>query len=45
METKTSALYPGYDQRRKKQEALAADQEEETDLKALESKLKRRGKR
>ena len=45
METKTSALYLDYDQRRKTQEALAADQEDEADLKALETKLKRRPKK
>ena len=45
METKTSALYLDYDQRRKKQEAQAADQEDEADLKALETKIKRRPKK
>ena len=45
METKTSALYLDYDQRRKTQEALAADQEDEADLKALETKIKRRPKK
>ncbi len=45
MESKTSSLYLDYDQRRKKQEALAADQEDETDLKALENKIKRRPKK
>ncbi|MEI8294682.1 MAG: hypothetical protein WCG66_12005 [bacterium] len=42
METQTNALYLDYDQRRKKQEAQAADQEDEADLKALETKIKRR---
>jgi len=42
METKTSALYLDYDQRRKTQEAQEADQEDEADLKALEIKIKRR---
>ena len=45
METKTSALYLDYDQRRKAQEAQAADQEDEADLKALETKIKRRPKK
>jgi hypothetical protein len=45
METKTSALYLDYDQRRKKQEAQAADQEDEADLRALETKIKRRPKK
>ena len=45
METKTSALYLDYDQRRKQQEALEADQEDEADLKALEDKIKGRSKK
>ncbi len=45
MEAKTSALYLDYDQRRKTQEAQTADQEDEADLKALETKLKRRPKK
>jgi hypothetical protein len=45
MEATTSALYLDYDQRRKKQEALSADQQDEADLKALETKLKRRPKK
>jgi hypothetical protein len=45
MEDKTSALYLHYDQRRKKQEALEADQQDETDLKALETRIKRRPKK
>ncbi|MFM2197771.1 MAG: hypothetical protein RLZZ505_1203 [Verrucomicrobiota bacterium] len=45
METQTNALYLDYDQRRKKQEAQAADQEDEADLKALETKIKRRPKK
>ena len=44
METKTSALYLDYDQRRKQQEALAADEQDEAELKALESQLKKRKK-
>lgn len=42
MENKTSALYLDYDRRRKTQEAQAADQEDEADLKALEAKIKKR---
>lgn len=45
METKTSTLYLDYDQRRKAQEAQAADQEDEADLKALETKIKGRPKK
>ncbi|MCK9293477.1 MAG: virulence RhuM family protein [Desulfobulbaceae bacterium] len=45
METKTSALYLDYDQRRKQQEAQEADQEDEADLKALEDKIKGRPKK
>jgi hypothetical protein len=45
MESETSALYLDYDQRRKQQEALAADQRDEAELKALETKLKGRPKR
>jgi hypothetical protein len=45
MESKTSALYLDYDQRRKTQEALAADQQDEAELKALETKLKGRPKK
>ena len=45
LETQTNALYLDYDQRRKKQEAQAADQEDEADLKALETKIKRRPKK
>lgn len=42
MEASTNALYLGYDERRKKQEAIAADQTDEADLKSIEAKLKRR---
>ena len=45
MESKTTALYLDYDQRRKTQEAQAADQEDEADLKAIEAKIKRRPKK
>lgn len=44
MERNTNALYLDYEQHRKAQEAIAADQEDEADLKALETKLKRRTK-
>jgi len=44
METKTSALYLDYNQRRKTQEAQAADQEDEAEITALETKLKKRKK-
>lgn len=44
METMTSSLYLDYDQHRKTEEAQAADQEDEADLKALENKIKRRPK-
>jgi len=44
METKTSALYLDYDQRRNTQEAQAADQEDEAEITALETKLKKRKK-
>jgi len=44
MQSTTSALYLDYDQRRKQQEALEADQQDEAELKALESKLKGRPK-
>lgn len=42
MESKTSALYLDYDQRRKAQEAQEADQQDEAVLKALEQKIKHR---
>jgi hypothetical protein len=45
MEQQTSALYLDFDQQRKKQEAFEADQQDETELKALESKLKQRNKK
>ncbi|PIV37224.1 MAG: hydroxyacid dehydrogenase, partial [Lysobacterales bacterium CG02_land_8_20_14_3_00_62_12] len=44
MQSTTSALYLDYDQRRKQQEALEADQQDEAELKALETKLKGRPK-
>lgn len=44
METRTSELYLEFDQTRKRQEAMAADQQDEIDLKALENAVKRRAK-
>ncbi len=44
MEHNTHALYLDFDQRRKQQEAMQADQQDEAELKALESALKRRTK-
>jgi hypothetical protein len=44
MEASTSALYLDFDARRKKQEALAADQADDAELRSLEAKLKRRPK-
>jgi hypothetical protein len=45
MEERTGELYLEFDQNRKKQEALQADQQDEADLKSLEAKLKRRPKK
>ena len=42
MESTTHALYLEFDERRKKQEALQADQQDEADLKAIEDRVKRR---
>ena len=42
METRTAELYQQFDQQRRQQDALQADQQDEADLQALESKLKRR---
>ena len=42
MEETTTELYLAFDQRRKAEEARAADLEDEADLKALEARLKRR---
>jgi hypothetical protein len=44
MEAHTGELYLKFDQDRKKQEAIETDQQDETELKALETKLKRRNK-
>lgn len=45
MESKTSALYLDYDQRRQQQDALHADQQDDADLKALENTIKHRPKK
>jgi hypothetical protein len=45
MEERTGELYLKFDQNRKEQEALQADQQDEADLKTLEAKLKRRPKK
>ena len=45
MESKTEALYQDFDQRRKQQEALQDDQQDEAELKALENTIKRRPKK
>ena len=42
MEARTAELYEQFDQQRRKQDALLADQQDEADLQALESKLTRR---
>jgi hypothetical protein len=44
MQSTTSALYMGYDQCRKQQEAQEADQQDDAELKALENIIKRRPK-
>jgi hypothetical protein len=44
MEARTGELYLKFDQDRKRQEALEADQQDEADLTALETKIKRRPK-
>jgi hypothetical protein len=41
----SSVVYRQFDQGRKRQEALAADQQDEPELKALETKRKRRPKK
>lgn len=45
MEARTGELYLKFDQDRKGQEAIAADQQDEADLQALETKIKRRPKK
>ncbi len=42
MEARTDALYRQFDQDRKRQDAIEADQQDEAELNALEAKLKRR---
>ena len=44
METRTGELYRKFDQDRKRQEAIQADQQDEADLHALETKIKGRPK-
>ena len=44
MEARTGELYLRFDQDRKRQEAIAADQQDEAELKALEAALKNRAK-
>ena len=44
MTQRTATLYEEFDAQRKQRDALAADQQDEVDLKALETKLKRRPK-
>ena len=45
MEARTGELYLKFDQDRKRQEAIAADQQDEAELTALETKIKRRPKK
>jgi hypothetical protein len=45
METHTGELYLKFDQDRKKRDAIAADQQDEAELTALEAKIKRRPKK
>lgn len=45
MEARTGELYRKFDQDRKRQEAIQADQQDEADLNALEAKIKRRPKK
>jgi len=45
MEERTAELYLEFDTQRKKREAAEADQQDEADLKALETKIKRRPKK
>jgi hypothetical protein len=44
MEMRTDALYLQFDQDRKRLDAIEADQQDEADLQALETQLKRRPK-
>jgi hypothetical protein len=45
MEVRTGELYHQFDQDRKRLEAIAADQQDEADLQALETRIKRRPKK
>ncbi len=45
MEERTAELYLEFDAQRKKREAAEADQQDEADLKALETKIRRRSKK
>ncbi|MDP8306400.1 MAG: hypothetical protein RAO75_07870, partial [Candidatus Chlorobium antarcticum] len=45
MEQQTRVLYLEFDQQRKKREAKESDQQDDADLKAIETKLKRRPKK
>lgn len=45
MEERTDELYLQFNQNRNRQEAIQADQQDEADLKALETKIKRRPKK
>jgi len=45
MEQRTTDLYLGFDQHRKKREAKESDRQDDADLKAIETKLKRRPKK
>ena len=45
MEARTGELYLQFDQDRKRREAIEADQQDEAELKALETKIKRRPKK
>jgi len=45
MEARTGELYRTFDQDRKKQEALEADRQDEAELQALETRIKRRPKK
>lgn len=45
MEARTGELYLKFDQDRKRQEAIQADQQDEADLNALETRIKRRPKK
>lgn len=44
MEARTGELYQQFDQERKRQDAIAADRQDEAELQALETKIKRRPK-